>query len=169
MVSVSYGENQTQLIMRPDQSLSWRGNQYLLLALGIWLLCIALFFAYAGLWLVLPFLGLEVLALGAALYYVSRKLARQEVLEINHQHVRLSSGRYQPEHSRVFSRRELVVRITQPSHPWSCPVITLCGESYEQLRLGEFLNRDDCQKVIRLLKEAGLRLRQSPEVVNVSF
>lgn len=169
MVSVSHDENEIQLIMRPNQSLSWRGNQYLLLGIGCWLLCFALLFAYAGAWMVLPFVGLEVLALGAALYYLNRKLAYQQVLEIDAQQVRITSGRRRPEVKHVFERGELLVRIIQPQHDWSCPVIELWARNHHSVRIGEFLNRKDCHQLVRLLKESGLRTRQCPEVVDVLF
>lgn len=169
MVNVSHDEDEIQLIMRPNQSLSWRGNKYLLLCVGSWLLCYALFFAYVGAWMVLPYVGLEVLALAAALYYVKRKLTRQQVMEITSQQVRITSGRLWPEVSHVFPRSALVIRVIQPKHDWGCPVIELCGKNCDAIRLGEFLNRDDCQQLVRQLKKAGLPMRQRPEIVDVSF
>lgn len=170
MVSVSEEvEQQFQLILRPDQSLSWRGNQILLFFIASWLLCFALLFAYAGAWMVLPFVGLEVVALGAAFYCVSHKLTWQQVLEIDSQEVRLTAGRRRPEVSRVFRRGELLVRIVQPPHEWGCPIIELYTRNSHPVRLGEFLNRDDCQQLIRILKRAGLPTRQCSELVDLSF
>ncbi len=45
-------------------------------------LTIALFFIYLGAWIVLPFAGLEMLALGLAFYYLSRCSKHWEVLNL---------------------------------------------------------------------------------------
>ncbi len=45
-------------------------------------LIIASFFAFIGLWVVLPFTGLEMLILWLALFYVSRKSSKKETIDI---------------------------------------------------------------------------------------
>ena len=45
-------------------------------------LLIAVFFAFVGLWVVLPFAGLEMMILWFALYYVSRKSSKKETIDI---------------------------------------------------------------------------------------
>lgn len=58
-----------------------------LLALGV-----GLFFGLQGLWLVLPFSGLEMLALGLGLHLTSRKVCRQEVIAFDRHRIRIEKG-----------------------------------------------------------------------------
>lgn len=160
MVSVTYSEIAIRLILQPNQSLSWRGNQYLLLCLTVWLLGFAILFATAGMWMVLPFIGLELLALAGALYYVSWKLSHRELIEISPQQVIIMRGRQRPQHHLEFPRQELIVHVTLPDHPWDSPVIELTARHRPSVRLGEFLNRDDCQRLLRVLAKAPLPIRK---------
>lgn len=43
---------------------------------------IAIFFTFVGLWFVLPFAGLEMLLFFSALYYVSQKTSKVEIIDI---------------------------------------------------------------------------------------
>lgn len=57
-------------IAKPNNSLSPKGSVYLLLSIASVSLVIAISFALMGAWLVLPFAGLELLALAYAFNYV---------------------------------------------------------------------------------------------------
>ena len=59
-------------MIRPNCSLPWRGTVRFYLGIVIVSLGIAAAFAMKGIWLILPFAGLEMVALGAALYIVAR-------------------------------------------------------------------------------------------------
>ncbi|HOY70863.1 MAG TPA: DUF2244 domain-containing protein [Methylotenera sp.] len=58
------------IVARPNNSLSAKDNVFLLLAIAIVSLMIALSFALIGAWLVLPFAGLEILAFAYAFNYI---------------------------------------------------------------------------------------------------
>lgn len=66
-----------------NQSLSLRGNQIFFLLTLCVSCAIALAFAWQGLWLVLPFTGIEMLALGLALYFCLNRLSRVETITIS--------------------------------------------------------------------------------------
>jgi len=71
MVSSTRTASRLMIIARPNQSATWSDNVLLLLALSVPVLGIAVVFALLGAWLILPFAGLELLALGAALTITS--------------------------------------------------------------------------------------------------
>jgi uncharacterized membrane protein len=123
------------IIARPNQSSSWRANLLVLLALSVPSLGIAIAFAFAGAWPILPFAGLELLALGTALYYVNWKLQY-----------------YLPRQSWKFARRVTGLAVNPEQHPWEGPELTL-HDKHESVSLGEFLNRDDSLKLLALLKQ----------------
>lgn len=93
-----------QVVIRPNQSLSWRGNMVVLASLGLVMATIATGFALMGLWLVLPFAGLELLAVAVALYLTCRRLANSEVISLSPAAIRVESGYRYPESSHRVTR-----------------------------------------------------------------
>lgn len=65
---------------------------------------IAGFFAWLGMWMILPFAGLEMLALAAALYVCRRKLLYREVIAIDGDEVSVSVGHERVERRCVLQR-----------------------------------------------------------------
>ena len=59
-----------EIVARPNSSLTAECKLLTFAAIGLISLIIALFFAFMGAWFVLPFAGLELLALGYAFYFV---------------------------------------------------------------------------------------------------
>ncbi len=86
-----------------NQSLSKRGNQIFFLTMLCVSFTIALAFAWQGLWVIIPFAGIEMLALGLALYWCINRLSRVETitisdkevsLDVQQQHCKQSSCRF---------------------------------------------------------------------------
>lgn len=63
----------SRFLIRPNSSLPWRGVVRFYIGIATVSFGIAILFALSGAWLILPFAGLEMLALGAALYVVARR------------------------------------------------------------------------------------------------
>ena len=93
-----------QIVVRPNQSLSWHGNLTVLASLGIVMAIIAVGFAVMGLWLVLPFAGLELAVVAAGLYVTSRRLANSEVISLSPSSVKVETGYRYPASSRRVKR-----------------------------------------------------------------
>lgn len=138
--------------------MSWRGNQLFLLGMICLSGLISVGFALIGAWVILPFAGLEMLALGSALYYVSWKLSYQQVIVIYEDSVAIDKGVYKPRKSWLFSREELSLSVQPEEHEWSTPVIQL-RHKQSLVEIGEFLNQADCRRLLALLKEAGIPIR----------
>ena len=83
-----------RLVLSPNRSISWHELVLCYGLMSLLSLAIGLFFAMQGLWLVLPFSGLEMLALGLGLYLVSRDTNRREVITFDNAKVRIEKGRY---------------------------------------------------------------------------
>ena len=139
------------IIARPNQSATWRANLWLLLALAVPSLLIAGAFARLGAWPILPFAGLELLALGTALYYVNWKLQYRHVITVSEDSVCVDKGHYAPRHSWRFSRQNTGLSITPQKHPWEGPELCLHDRN-ESVTLGEFLSREDSLQLITLLR-----------------
>lgn len=119
--------------------------------------------------MILPFVGLELLALGAALYYVSWKLSRCEVLHIDRDLVTIAKGINQPEMSWTLSRADLIVHIVAAPHPWDTPIIQFVCKTPTVVRVGEFLNQQDCKQLLELLVSARLKTRHSDGCIDMIF
>jgi uncharacterized membrane protein len=93
-----------QFIVRRNQSLSWRGNKFFIYFMAAISFGIAGMLALQGLWLILPFAGLEILALTLGLYMCSLRCRDQEVVTIDDDLVMVEKGRQKPSETWQFER-----------------------------------------------------------------
>jgi uncharacterized membrane protein len=155
------------IIARPNQSASWRANVLLLLAISIPVLTIAVVFALLGAWLILPFAGAELLALGAALHYANWKQQYQQVITVSDDSVCIDQGRRTPSRRWRFARQDTGLTITTEQHPWDGPGLCV-HDRKDRVMLGEFLNREDSMKLIALL-EGEFRVRARSQHAATEF
>ena len=131
------------LILRPNDSAGWRHNIRIFAVLAIIGSAVALYWATQGVYLVLAFAGLELLALYLGLPYVCRHCIRQEVLHLTRETVRLECGIDHPhqtyEFERYFTRVEVARR---PVVGGQRAVICLRCKSHS-VPIGRFLNDED--------------------------
>jgi uncharacterized membrane protein len=148
------GPVSTRLVIGPNASLSPR--QALLFFSGICLICIgiAAVFAAQGYWPVLPFAGLELAALGAALAVVLRRNRYREVLWFEGARVRLECGMVgQGAHARLeWPRSALRIWIEPGPHASSATRLVLaCGAQHTVI--GACLNDAERAALARRLKQ----------------
>ena len=148
MISVQHVNDNTscRFILRPNQSLSWRGNQFFLFVLAMVCLGVAIPLALMGFWVILPFAGLELAAVACGLYIAARRGQRQEVIDINGDTIQIESGYQQPEKRWVLTRiwaRVILERCTKQWYP-SRLLIRSRGHTVE---VGSFLNEDERQRL----------------------
>ena len=96
--------------------------------------------------------GLELLALGSALYYVNWKLQYRHVITLSDDSVCIDKGFYLPRQSWKFPRQGTGLAIIPEQHPWDGPELSL-QRTGESVSVGEFLNRDDSLKLADLLRQ----------------
>lgn len=152
MVTTSRTASRLMIIVQPNCSASWRNNQLVLIAISIPSLTFAIGFALQGAWPILPFAGLELLALGSALYYVNWKLQYRHVITLSDENVCIDKGFYLPRQSWKFPRQGTDLAIVPERHPWDGPELSL-QRTGESVTVGEFLNRDDSLKLAELLRK----------------
>lgn len=140
------------IIAQPNCSASWRSNKLVLLALSIPSLGAATGLALMGAWPILPIAGLELLALGSALYYVNWKQQYRHVITLSDDTVCIDKGFYAPRQRWSFPRPGTGLAIVPERHPWDGPGLSLQGTG-ESVSIGEFLNRDDSLKLAALLRQ----------------
>lgn len=166
MVTLQHNGTEALLIAQPNRSASWRTNKTFIAVFSVWIGAIAAGCAARGMWPIVPFAGLEISALAGGLYYVSWKLQQRHVLRFADTGLVLEKGAYYPRFTWRFAREAVSLSVEVQPHPWDPLKIFLCSAG-EQIPLGNFLNRDDSKRLLTLLKEQGLRVRNYSELMRM--
>lgn len=143
--------------------MSWRANVLLAASLGA---VSALFgggIAMYGLWLVLPFAGLEFLVVMICLNQAYRKMGYTEVISVQESTLLVESGYNKPDSAVELSRYWTQIEFDDPSSSFEMGTLKL-RSSGQCLELGRLLNKiekrelhDQLQRCLGL-KETKLRL-----------
>ena len=159
MVSVdkiSSGESY-RFVLSPNCSIGWRDLVLFYCLTCAVALAVGLFFTSQGLWMVLPFSGLEMLALGIALYVTSRKVYRREVIMLDSQRTRIEKGVLQVE--QIWEFKTAWVRIVNESRSGRSAKRTLTiGMSGECVEVGSFLANWEKDALAFQLKDCIIRV-----------
>jgi uncharacterized membrane protein len=103
-----------RFVIHPNRSLSWRGNWLFIALVSVVLLTVALGSALAGVWLIAPFAGLELLLVMGVLYALRRRGRRTEIIDVSRPAVTISVARKRLEH-RIRLPRDQSRVILSPS------------------------------------------------------
>jgi len=95
-------------VIRPNCSMNWPMTLRLIVIIAIVMLLIAIGFLTMGLWLVLPFLGLELIFIVVAFYIVSCNAKRIETIEISQYKIKIQQHRPLVSKARAIQTFELV-------------------------------------------------------------
>lgn len=140
------------IIVCPNMSNDWQTTKLFLWLIAAVSFMISSFFAVLGAWMIFPFAGLEVLALVASMYWVAHQCRRQQVIHIMDDQVQVEKGILLPNltwKSERFWTKLIVYRSAIPSYPNR---LVLRGRK-EQLEIGEFLNEEDKEKLVKALRK----------------
>lgn len=105
-------------IIRPNNSISWRGTRIFFAAAAIVTFTVAILFALKGAWMVLPFAGLEIITLGVCLYICACKNTECEVIHIGEELVRVEKGRNKARQCVDFKRQWSSIELIKPERKW---------------------------------------------------
>jgi len=159
MVSISkvnFGESY-RFVLAPNCSISWPELLSFYLLTCLIALAVGLFFTLQGLWLVLPFSGLEMLALGGGLYLTSRKVYRREVITLDPEHTRIEKGVQRIDQSWEFKTPwiRIIDELPDRRSPRRKLAISMYGESVE---VGSFLANSEKEALAFQLKGCIIRV-----------
>ena len=129
---------EVRYILSANRSLTRRQGALFLAVAGAAIMAIGLAFSVLGLWLVLPFSGLEWLALYLAFRWNFARARLREVLTIGENEVILEQGRDQPECVHRFQRVWLAMKWAEPDYRGHPARLTL-GSHGKWVDLGSFL------------------------------
>jgi len=139
-------------VIRPNSSLSWRGNIIVFLSVTAVCIIVVTPFAFLGYWPMLSFAGLEIAALAIALYLCARRSQRREVVTVNEDEIEVSRGRLDPERNFTFNRHWAAVRLQPPSA--GRPGRLTVGSHGREVEVGAFLNDDERRELAKALRRA---------------
>ncbi|MDZ7842487.1 MAG: DUF2244 domain-containing protein [Gammaproteobacteria bacterium] len=141
-VSVPPSEVIFEATIRPNRSMSARQLAVFVICFAVLSLAIALSLFSIGLWLVLPFAGLEILAVGVAIGYSMRRSAGYEWIVVTDREVSVQKSEFGRSQSYNFQRYWTQVRLERgPSR--LRPGRLLIGSHGRFIEIGrEFVDED---------------------------
>ena len=159
MVSISREDSGDgfRIVLSPNCSISWRELVLFYLFTCVVAIAIGLFFTLQGMWLVLPFSGLEMLALGTALYLTSRKVYRKEVITLNPDRTRIEKGVQRVAESWEF-KTPWVRIIDEPASTRNSARRLAIGMHGAVVEVGSFLANSEKEELAFKLKDCIIRV-----------
>lgn len=141
-----------QFYIRPNRSLSWHGTLRVYAVVCIFSSTLAIGLLVLGAWLVLPFIGMEVIALGVCLYHCACKTSCYECLTFNDDELVISRGR-RKEHERLCLKRYWArVRLESPHHRWYASRLKIVSHGRE-VEIGRWLSGEEREKLASSLRQ----------------
>ncbi|SFR61061.1 Uncharacterized membrane protein [Marinobacter daqiaonensis] len=141
--------------LTPNRSISWPALVRVWLGLVAVTSLVVVFMVLAGAWLVVPFAGLELAAVGAGLWYTARKCCRREVITFGPRVVRVEKGHQCREQEWELPRQSVRVYLEPKPHPFA-PERMWLRSLDEEIPLADFLNARDSRELMTLLQSQGL-------------
>lgn len=127
------------VVIRPNCSLSWQRTVAVYCGICVVSLTIALGFALLGFWLILPFAGLELIALAVAFYHCAACAHRREVISIQGGTVAIMRGLHRPEESIQMQRAWANVELAEPQQRGYPARLLICSHG-RKVEVGHCLN-----------------------------
>jgi uncharacterized membrane protein len=126
----------------PHRAMSVRTMWALVAVFAVLSLAMATVFAVLGAWMVLPFAGLEILALAVALYWFGLRSRDGERIRVTGDRVEIASLRGKQEQTAVFQRHWAQVRLDRDPDGWYASQLRM-GSHGRFVEIGTQLSDDE--------------------------
>ena len=140
-----------RILIKPNQSISWKSGLIFVLVIAFTCLSIGLGFAYVGATLILPFAGLEVIFVGICTYLVLNKTSQQEVITLSKDKLIIEKGAYRLKKVWEYFRLWSYITVERPQHPWYPAHIVVTSKG-ERVPLGDFLTEQEKEELVSSLE-----------------
>ena len=140
-----------RILIKPNQSISWKSGLVFVLVIAFTCLSIGLGFAYVGATLILPFAGLEVIFVGICTYLVLNKTSQQEVITLSKDKLIIEKGAYRLKQVWEYFRLWSYITVERPQHPWYPAHIVVTSKG-ERVPLGDFLTEQEKEELVSSLE-----------------
>jgi len=145
-------ENIHRILLRPNQSTSWKTSLLFVSVIAFTCLAIGIGFAFAGATMILPFAGLEVLFVGVCVYLVMKKTYKQEVITLTKEKLKIEKGAGKIDQVWEYFRIWSYVSVEKPEHPWY-PAHIVIRSKGERVPIGDFLNEEEKEDLVMSLEK----------------
>ena len=132
------------IMVMPNRAMPWQHIMVIYLLVSGVTISIAFSFFTQGLTLILPFAGLELLALGVVLYISAWRSNIKEVVNIGEEKIRIEIGRDVPEKIYELDKAWANIVLERSWNNWY-PSRLLLRSHGRQLEIGKFLNEQERQ------------------------
>lgn len=162
MVYQSCQKERWVITLLPNQSAT-KSVVFFLVIVAATTLCIAGLWSLAGVWLILPFAGLEVSLLGFLMFRVIRSCRRLQSLVFERDGILVVSAMQKDQAAPLRSTEILLQRdktrlsVRKYQRPLEAPQLFL-HDHKNRLELGAFLNAADKSRLVNYLRERGIRV-----------
>ena len=135
---------QKTIMVMPNRAMPWQHIMVIYLLVSGVTISIAFSFFTQGLTLILPFAGLELLALGVVLYISAWRSNIKEVVNVTEEKIRIEIGRNAPEKTYELDKAWAKVVLERSWNNWY-PSRLLLRSHGRQIEIGKFLNEQERQ------------------------
>jgi uncharacterized membrane protein len=155
LVTLNTNDKGHFVVLQPNRSMSWQGTLKVLAALLAASTIIVIGMVWIGAWVVLPFAGLEWLAVATGMIVTAWRCQQQEVLWFEEDQVRLEQGVYRRQRHWQGPRRYTRLIISPAKHPLGPPQLALAYRD-DQLAFASFLNPGDVELLVGECQRRGM-------------
>lgn len=152
MIEVANHDNGVQIHLSPNRSASWKQTKFLMLGFAFFVGSIAAAWALVGAWVILPFAGAEVFALGFVMYLVSKATYEWEEIIVTSKSVVITTSKGM---TLSLERVSTYLEFIEDTSNRRLPRIVV-STSQSQYEIGSFLNTEDRRILLTQLSNVGL-------------
>jgi len=166
--SETHRDRSRVIVLQPNRSSSWAQTRLFLFTFAGLTLAIGVFWAVMGVWAVLPFSGLEAGLLTWLMYRVSQSTYERQRIVVSDSQVLIQVGAAFPRRTWRLQREQAPLAVVEGEHPLDAPGPSIF-DTRDNIEVGRFLNREDKEKALAALKQAGLFVRSHDRLARASF
>lgn len=152
-MAVDAENNCSQFVVMPNCSMSWQENKLFILTLSIVSFTIGGMFAIQGYWVILPFVGLEILLLAAVLYWCCLKTTQREVICIDAENIDIKMTRQRISKLHRFQSAWTKVVLYPPKFTGHQARLVVRSKGQE-VEVGAFLSNSERQSLAKSIQDA---------------
>ncbi len=146
-------DSRSTFVVTSNYSMSWRENKIVIASLAIVSFGIAGAFAMQGLWVILPFAGLEIILLTVILYWCGLRATRCEVISIDENYVTIEVGRRKMRQLHRFQTAWTSVELYVPAMPNRQSRLVMRSKGKE-LEVGSCLTNQERESLAKSIRKA---------------
>lgn len=155
MITKDKDAEHCSLILEPNRSATWQESKYLILAMLAILATIAIGWLIVGVWMILPFAGIEIGLFATLTYMISRQTYRQQIITLTKSQISIENKLGRHKNTKVLSRCGCWIDIIETERDWNLPELYLMSNE-QRYEIGHFLNLKDRQTLSKMLQQEGI-------------